>query len=107
VQDTTYPIGHLVFRDRTYPYDAFLTVNSFHRWGLECWENGTVNYGPVDLGDYDWELRLDDFGFIMDSQGDTIEDVANAIEVSYTDALTGQKRVLTPTTTPSCATPAR
>jgi hypothetical protein len=40
VQNTTYPIGHLVFRDRTFPYDAMLTVNSFHRWGLECWEGG-------------------------------------------------------------------
>jgi hypothetical protein len=108
VQDTTYPIGHLVFRDRTFPYDAMLTVNSFHRWGLECWEGGTVNYGPTDLSDYDWELRLDDFGFGLDDQGDTIEDVANAIEVSrYTDALTGQRASSRPTTTRSSGTPAR
>jgi hypothetical protein len=95
VQDTTYPIGHLVFRERTYPYDAMITVNSFHRWGLECWEGGTVHYGPVDLGDYDWELRLDDFGFKLDGQGDSAENVANAIEVTYTDALDGQRKVLT------------
>ena len=28
VQDTSYGIAHLVFRDRVYPYDAMLTVNS-------------------------------------------------------------------------------
>ena len=85
-----------MFRDRTYPYDAFLTVNSFHRWGLECWEGGTVHYGPLDLTDYDWELRLDDFGTQLAPQGPVAEEVANGIEVQYTDAKTGRQEVLLP-----------
>jgi hypothetical protein len=96
VQTTTYGISHLVFRDRTYPYDAMLTANSFHRWGLECWEGGTVHYGPLDLTDYDWELRLDDFGTQLAPQGPVAEEVANGIEVEYTDAATGRQEVLLP-----------
>ena len=92
----SYGIGHLVFRDRTYPYDAMLLVNSFHRWGLECWEGGTVHYGPLDLTDYDWELRLDDFGTQLSPQGPVAEEVANGIEVQYTDAKTGRQEVLLP-----------
>lgn len=96
VQATTYPIGHLAFHDRTFPYDAFLTVNSFHRWGLECWENGTVYFRPLDLTDYDWELRLGDFGTTLDVSGAVSEEVANGIEITYTDASTGQTRTLLP-----------
>ena len=96
VQDTSYAISHLVFRDRVFPYDAMLTCNSFHRWGLECWEGGTVHYGPLDLTDYDWELRLDDFGTQLSPQGPVAEEVANGIEVQYTDAKTGRQEVLLP-----------
>jgi hypothetical protein len=96
VQDTTYPIPHLVFRDRTAPYDAFLTVNSFHRWELACWENGTVHYGPATLDDYEWELRLDDFGTSFEPQGKSTEDVANGIEVSFTDVTNGRQTTLLP-----------
>jgi hypothetical protein len=96
VQDTTYPIAQLAFHDRTHPYDAMLTVNSFHRWGLECWEGGTVHYGPLDLTDYDWELRLDDFGTALDVNGPVAEEVANGIEVTYTDVSTGRTTTLLP-----------
>ena len=96
VQYSAYGIGHLSFRDRTYPYDAMLTANSFHRWGLEAWEGGTVHYGPLDLTDYDWELRLDDFGTQLAPQGPVAEEVANGIEVQYTDARTGRQEVLLP-----------
>ena len=96
VQATSYGIGHLVFRDRIFPYDAMLTVNAFHRWGLEAWEGGTVHYGPLDLTDYDWELRLDDFGTQLAPQGPVAEEVANGIEVQYTDAKTGRQEVLLP-----------
>jgi hypothetical protein len=96
VQDTTYPIGHLAFHDRTFPYDAMLTCNSFHRWGLECWEGGTVHFAPLDLTDYDWEIRLDDFGSTLDVAGENSEEVANGIEVTYTDASTGLATTLLP-----------
>lgn len=96
IQATTYPIGHLAFHDRTHPYDAFLTVNAFHRWGLECWEGGTVHYAPLDLTDYDWELRLDDFGTSLSVSGPVAEEVANGIEVTYSDASTGQTKTLLP-----------
>jgi hypothetical protein len=96
VQATSYPIGHLAFRDRITPYEAMKTVNSFHRWGLECWEGGTVHFAPLDLTDYDWEIRLDDFGGGLDVAGENSEEVANGIEVTYTDASTGVTTTLLP-----------
>jgi len=96
VRQTTYPIGHLVFLERTHPYDAMLTVNKFHEWGLECWEGGTVHFGPPDYTDWDWELRTTDFGTELDEQGLSAEGVANGIEVTFTDAADGVTKTLLP-----------
>jgi hypothetical protein len=71
VQDTTYPIPHLVFRDRVDPYDAFLEVNKYHLWQLGVYEHRTLSFGPVDMTDYDWEVRLSDPGVKVDLQGDS------------------------------------
>lgn len=95
VQDTTYVIPHLVFRD-AYPFDAFLEVNKYHLWDLGVWENKTLTFRPTDLSDYDWEIRLDDPGVTVDFQGDSTENLANGIRVSYTDVTTGKPAVITP-----------
>jgi hypothetical protein len=97
VQQTTYAIPHLVV-ERAKPYDAFLTVNAFHLWDLSVWENRTLYYGPTDYTDYDWEVRLDDYGTSVSLQGDSTEDLANGIVVKYTNLTTREADVLTPDT---------
>lgn len=96
VQDTTYPIEHLAFRDRIHPYDVLTQVNAYHRWSLGAWEDRTVHYSPVDLTDYDWEIRLSDPGVTTTLQGDTLEHLANGIEVEFYDVAKAQWAVAHP-----------
>lgn len=97
VQATNYPIPHLAFTDQTDPYDAFLEINKHHLWDLAVWERKTLVYGPVDLTDYDWEIRLDDPGVTVELQGDSAESLANGIVVEFDNVQTGKKDVLLPT----------
>jgi hypothetical protein len=96
VQDTTTPIPHLAFTDRTEPYEAFLRVNAFHLWDLAVWENRVLHYGPVDMTDYDWQVQLYEPGVTMELQGDSIEALANGISIEYTDVTTGELAEVTP-----------
>ncbi|GAC1406344.1 MAG: hypothetical protein NVSMB60_26170 [Mycobacterium sp.] len=105
VQATTLPIPHLVFLSETHPYDAFLEVNKYHRWGLECYDNKTLRYAPVDLSDYDWEVRMSDQGVNVDLQGDDVQNLANGVIVRYTDVATGRETRLTPTAFSQLADP--
>lgn len=99
VQDTDFPIPHLTFRDLTYPYDAFLEVNKYHLWDFAVWEDKTLYYQPIDLTDYDWEIRLDDRDYpaTVSLQGDSVQDLANGVTVQYQDVTTGQTNILLPT----------
>lgn len=96
VQDTGFAIPHLVFRDRTMPYDAFLAVNAYHLWNLAVWENRTLHYAPTNLSDYDWEVRLTEQGVSVQLQGDSTEDLANGIVVQFQNVATGAQETLTP-----------
>jgi hypothetical protein len=107
VQTTDFPIPHLVFRDLTYPYDALLEINKYHLWDFAVWENKTLYYQPVDLTDYDWEIRLDDHDFpaSVSLQGDSTQDLASGVTVQYQDVTTGQTNVLFPTDFPELNDP--
>lgn len=99
VQPTTFAIPHLVFRDLTYPYDVMLEVNKYHLWDFAVWEDKTLYYQPVDLTDYDWEIRLDDHDYpaTVSLQGDSVQDLANGVVVQYTNVATGTQETLLPT----------
>lgn len=96
VQDTTYPIPHLVFRERTTPYDAMLKVNSYHLWDLAVWENRTVYFKQTDLTDWDWEIRHDEVGNQIGLQGDEYTNLRNGIIVQFTNVATGSIEELLP-----------
>ena len=98
VQDTTYVIQQLAYKDRTYPFDAFLDINKYHLWNLAVWENKRLCFQPYDLTDYDWEIRTDDPGTTFSPQGPSTESLFNGITVTYQDLLTGTTNVLTPET---------
>jgi len=101
--DTQWPIPHLVFKEPTDPYDAFLALNAFHLWEIGVWENKTLTFAPADRTDYDWEVRLSDFGVTVDLQGDTTEDLANGIIVEFANVTTGGRDIITPDTVPELA----
>ena len=96
VQDTTYPIAHLVFDSPTTPYDAFLLINNFHQWEIGVFENRVLTFAAVDLTDWDWEIRHDEVGNQIGLQGDSFENVRNGIIVQYTDLATGYSEFLHP-----------
>jgi hypothetical protein len=103
VLDTTYAIPHLVFRERTTPFDAFLEINKHHLWELAVWEDKTLHFYPHDLSDYDWEVRTDDPGTSFDLQGDSTDEHFNGIVVQFTNVSTGRQEVLTPDDTSALA----
>lgn len=103
IDATDYPVPHAAFRERVHPYDAWLTLNSYHLWELAVWEGRKLHYSQIDATDYDWEVRLDDPGVSINLQGDSTEDLANGIVVEYTNVLTGQRDVLTPDDAPELA----
>lgn len=96
VRDNTTIVPHCAFKDRTFPYDAWLELNGMALWELAVWEDKTLTYEPADLTDYDWEVRLDDYGFSTTLNGDDAEDLANGIEIEYDDVQTGKRNLLTP-----------
>lgn len=96
VQDTDYPIAQLAFKDPTKVYDAILKVNSYHQWAPAVWENRTLYYEPVDLTDWDWEIRHDEVGNEIGLQGDSLQNLRNGIVVTYTDSATGTVKILHP-----------
>ncbi len=96
VLDTTYPMRQIAWHDLTDPYDAFLDINAPHFWELACWEDKTVHFGPADLTDYDWQVRVDDPGVTINLPGDEEEASGNGIIVEYEDSRTGTRQILTP-----------
>jgi len=96
IAENVYVVPHMVFVERTDPYDAFLALNAYSLWNLAVWENKTLWYTPPDLTDYDWEVRISDPGVTMQLQGDSTENLANGIVVQFTNVATGHTDTLTP-----------
>jgi hypothetical protein len=96
VENTQYPISHLVFLEDTAAYDAWLKVNSYHLWNLAVWEDRTLYYSPTDLTDWDWEIRHDEVGNQIGLQGDSVENLRNGVIVQFTNAATGTVEKLHP-----------
>ncbi len=96
VEDFEYVVQHCVFKEPTDPYDAFLLLNKYALQHLAVWEGKKLTFRPYDLSDYQWEIRTDDPGTTFAPVGPTIDDLYNAVEVRYTDLLTGTERVVTP-----------
>lgn len=96
VQSTSYAIRHLAFREDTTVYDALLKLNSYHQWKLAVWEDRTLHFEPIDLTDWDWEVRHDEIGTTIGLQGDSVEGLRNGIKVQFTNVETGAVEVLLP-----------
>jgi hypothetical protein len=96
VQATDFPVPHLSLTSETLPYDAWQTLNGYHRWEMGVYENRRLFYRPIDLGDWDWEVRLSDPGTKVSLQGDDASKLCNGVIVRYRDLSTGYDTRLTP-----------
>jgi len=96
IQETTFVVPHASFLSETLPYDAFQTLNAFHRWELAVYEGRKLLYYPIDLNDWDWQVRTTDKGVTVNLQGDDSEHLCNGVTVRYTDLATGYETRLSP-----------
>lgn len=85
VQQTSYPIPHLVWHDATTLQAMLQQINSFHSWRLAVWENRMLEFGPYDYGEADWKCANGINGVKVELTGDTSEKQFNGCVVSYTD----------------------
>lgn len=102
IQPTTYAIPHAAFPDPTTVADAAATVNAYHGWDLLVYDGPTgptVYYQPTGSGTV-WHARGEEGGNLQ-LEGDSAENVHNAIIVTYTDAFSGEQRRAGPTGTAS------
>lgn len=98
VEATTLPIPHASFLEEIVPYDALQTLNQYHRWEMDVYEGRRLNYYPIDLTDWDWDIRETDPGVTFGLHGDDLENLCNGVNVSYRSITTGYQERLTPVT---------
>lgn len=103
IQATTYPVPHASFLAETYAYDAWQTLNAYDRREIDVYEKRRLNYYPLDLNDWDWEIRLSDPGTTVELQGDDSTNLCNGVIVRYRDLNTGYETRLTPEAFPELA----
>jgi hypothetical protein len=96
VQGTTLPIPQAAILSETWPYDAWQTLNAYHRWEMNVYQGRRLEYRPIELTDWDWEVRLSDPGTTVELQGDDSSSLINGVIVRYTDLTTGYETRLTP-----------
>lgn len=96
IEATEFIVPHSSFLDETYPYDAWQTLNAYHRWEMAVYEGRKLLYYPNDLTDYDWQIRTDEPGTTLDLQGDDSTHLCNGVIVRYTDLGTGYETRLSP-----------
>lgn len=96
VQPNNYIVSQASFLDETFPYDAWLALNAYSRWELNVYEGRRLNYYPMDLSDWDWEIRLSDPGVTSQLQGDDVSALCNGVIVRYTSLETGLETRITP-----------
>ncbi len=94
--DNTFPITQGSWHDaRAHGYDIIQQLNNLVLWETNVWEDRTLTFEPADLTKYDWQISTDEEGVTAVFEGDSIENFANGVEVTYT-GFDGIKRVLYP-----------
>jgi hypothetical protein len=96
-QPNTFPVTQATWHDNpSFGYDILQQLRELALWEMGVWENRTFKFEQNDLTTYDWQIRTDDPGVEVRFEGDSIENFANGVTVSYTDLLSGKSRILYP-----------
>jgi hypothetical protein len=95
-RQNTFPVTQADWRDnKSFGYDVIQQLNNLAMWETSVFEDRTLHFEPADLTTYDWVFRTDDPGVKVTFQGDSIEDFANGIEITFT-GFDGVKQTLYP-----------
>lgn len=93
----TFPLEQATWHDNpAFGYDIFQQLNNLVLWETNVWEDRKLYFHAADLTKYDWQIRTDQPGVTVNFQGDSIENFANGVSVTYTD-FSGVKRTIYPT----------
>jgi hypothetical protein len=92
----SYVVRQAAWRDPVEPYAAIQQMNDMALWNTSVFEDRAFYFYPPDLTEHKWQVRSDDAGARFQLQGDSLEDFANGIEVTYTNLMTGKRELLTP-----------
>lgn len=78
-----------------YGSELIAQLNDLTLWEENIWENRSYHYEPADFTKTDWQIRTDEPGVEVTFQGESIENFANGVVVTYTD-FSGIRHVLYP-----------
>jgi hypothetical protein len=96
-QTNTFVVTQAAWQDApTDGFSIFQQLNNAVLFDTNMWEGPTLSFEPADLTTYDWQIKTTDPGVTVDFEGDSIEEFANGVAVTFTDVLTGKKTVLYP-----------
>lgn len=76
-------------------YEILFDINQLALWEFGVYEDKKVHFRPADLTKADWVIRTDEPGVSASFEGDSIENFANGVSVTYTD-FSGINQVLWP-----------
>ena len=86
VQENTFVLTQAAWHDvDATAYSILQQVNDLVLWETNVWEDRKLYFEPADLSSYDWVLSTDDPGVTVMWQGDSIENFANGVVVTYSD----------------------
>jgi hypothetical protein len=96
-QENPFVVTQAAYQDSPgYGYDILQQLGELALWELGVWEERKLYFEPADLTTYDWQIRTTDPGVEVLFQGDSIENFANGIAVTYTDIISQQTRTIYP-----------
>jgi hypothetical protein len=94
--ENTFPVTQATWHDNPADgYDIFQQLNNLVLWETNIWEGPRFYFEPADLTKYDWQISTEEEGVTAVFEGDSIENFANGVAVTYTD-FNGIKRILYP-----------
>ena len=95
-QTNTYPVQQAAWNDSpVFGYDILQQLNDLALWETNVWEGPSLEFRPADYTKADWLIRTDDPGVKVNFQGDSIENFANGVAVTFTD-FGGKETILSP-----------
>lgn len=95
IRTNQYPVPHAIWRELTNVHEAAKDLNRYSQWALGIYEGQALEFRPFDLSVADWQVRAGEDGVEIETQGQTVNDAANGVVVTYTD-FSGTEQMITP-----------
>ena len=85
IEETTFPIPQLAFKEATTAHEVIEKVNAYHLWEWGVFEDRKFFFREPNSERLCWEARLSD-GAKLDLEGTQVADIYNGVVVQFSDA---------------------